>query len=287
MTISLEQLMAQQQHDVRYSYTPRDTMLYALAVGMGRDRFNEKELDFVFERRNSLKVVPSQAVTVARHNLIYECGLNVEKMLHGEQILTLHRPLPTDAELLGEHKVLNVIDKGPSKGILIETDSQVRLVSGEPLFGIYNLYFARGDGGMGSSGGVQRPAYDMPSREPDIVCMSQREGWQALLYRLTGDRNVIHGDPGVARAMGFQGPILHGSCTLGMACRDIVEHVCNYDAGRIRQLGTRFSGVFYPGERLKTEIWVDGNQISFRCHAPDRNALILDHGQCLLAPENP
>lgn len=284
MPITLDQLMAQRQDAVAYAFTERDTILYALAIGLGHDPLDETELDFVYERRGSLRAVPSQAVTVARHNLIYECGLQVEKMLHGEQVLTLHRPLPPAAEIVADHRVLSVLDKGPAKGVLIETDSQVRLKDGTPLFDLYNLYFARGDGGMGSSGGQQRPPYRMPQRQPDLVRTAQTEPRQALVYRLTGDRNAIHGDPKIAREMGFKGPILHGSCTLAIACREVLAAVCGYDNTRMRNFGTRFTSVVYPGERIETDIWIDGDQVSFRCRVPERNAVVLDHGQCLLAP---
>lgn len=284
MAIALEHLMAQQAKDVPFAWTERDTMLYALAVGMGRDPLDEQELDYCYERRGTLRAVPSQAVTLARHNLIYEIGLDVPKMLHGEQVLTLHRPLPPAAELLADHRVVQVIDKGPAKGILIESESRMRLKDGTPLFDIYNLYFARGDGGMGSSPGArQRAAHVMPQRAPDLVRSTQTAPGQALLYRLTGDRNVIHGDPAIARQMGFQGPLLHGSCTLGLACREVLAGVCDYDAARIRSFGTRFTSVMYPGDRLETEIWVDGDQVSFRCRVPERDVVVLDQGRCRIA----
>ena len=116
--------MAQRASDVAHAYTERDTMLYALAVGMGRDHLDTCELDFVYERRGTLRSVPTQAVTVARHNLIFEIGLDVPKMLHGEQKLILHRPLPPAAEVLADHRVCEVYDKGPAKGLLIETDTR-------------------------------------------------------------------------------------------------------------------------------------------------------------------
>lgn len=282
MSVTLHQLMAQRQDNVPYAYTDRDTMLYALATGMGRDPLDEQQLNFVFERRGTLRTIPSLAITVARHNLIYECGLNVEKMLHGEQVLTLHRPLPPAADLRADHRVVNIFDKGPAKGILIETDSRIRLADGTPLFDIYNLYFARGDGGIGSSGGTQKPTPAMPQRPPDMVLPYVTDRYQALLYRLTGDRNVIHADPKIARAMGFERPILHGSATLGIACRALVAGVCDYDSERIASLGTRFTAVVYPGERIDTEIWIDGREISFRCRAREREALVLDYGRCTL-----
>ncbi len=278
--VTYEFLMAQRASDVAHAYMERDSMLYAVAVGMGRDPLDSRELDYVYERRGSLRCVPSQAVTVARHNLIYDIGLVVPKMLHGEQRLTLHRPLPTAAEVLANHRVAEVHDKGPAKGLLIETETQVRMKDGTPLFDLYNLYFARGDGGIGAPAKQQRTADPMPERAPDLVRVTQTLPWQALLYRLTGDRNVIHGDPDIARQMGFKAPILHGSGTLGIACRELLAGVCDYDSSRMKTLGTRFTSIVYPGDRIETDIWVDASKVRFRCRVPERDVVVLDHGEC-------
>ena len=279
-SISYDFLMAQRASDAAHAYTERDTMLYGMAVGMGRDPFDTRELDFVYERRGTLRSVPSQAVTVARHNLIYDIGLDVPKMLHGEQKLTLHRPLPPAAEVLADHRVCEVYDRGPAKGLLIETDTRVRLKDGTALFDVHNLYFARGDGGIGSPAILHNTTQPMSERAPDLVRVTQTLPWHALMYRLTGDRNVIHADPDIARQMGFKAPILHGSGTLGIACREVLAGVCDYDPTRMKSFGTRFSSIVYPGDRIETDIWVDANQVRFRCRVPERNAVVLDHGEC-------
>ena len=282
--ITYDFLMAQRASNAAHAYTERDSMLYAIGVGMGRDPFDTRELDYVYERRGSLRCLPSQAVTVARHNLIYEIGLDVPKMLHGEQRLTLHRALPTAAEVLADHRVREVYDKGPAKGLLIETETQVRLKDGTPLFELHNLYFARGDGGIGSPATLKNTAQALPERAPDMVRVTQTLPWHALLYRLTGDRNVIHGDPDIARQMGFKGPILHGSATLGIACREVVAGALNYEEARMKTLATRFTSVVYPGDRIETDIWVDDDKVRFRCRVPERNVVVLDHGECQIEP---
>ena len=279
-SITYDFLMAQRASDAAHAYTERDSMLYGMAVGMGRDPFDTRELDFVYERRGTLRSVPSQAVTVARHNLIYDIGLDVPKMLHGEQKLTLHRPLPPAAEVLADHRVCEVYDRGPAKGLLIETDTRVRLKDGTALFDVHNLYFARGDGGIGSPAILHNTTQPMSERAPDLVRVTQTLPWHALMYRLTGDRNVIHADPDIARQMGFKAPILHGSGTLGIACREVLAGVCDYDPTRMKSFGTRFSSIVYPGDRIETDIWVDANQVRFRCRVPERNAVVLDHGEC-------
>lgn len=283
MAITLEQLLAREEKNVPYAYTQHFSMLYAMAIGMGRDPLDETELDFVYERTGRLLAVPSQAVTVARHNLIFDIGMKVEKFLHGEQALSLHRPLPAAAELVADHRVLNVIDKGADKGLLVETESKVRLADGKPLFDVYDLYFARGDGGIGGTATAQRSSHTLPQRAPDIVRKTGTLPWQALLYRLTGDRGAIHSEAKVAQAAGFEGPILHGSCLLGIACREVLAEVCAYEPARIKSCGTRFTSVFYPGERLETDIWIDDGVVSFRCRAPDRGTTVLDRGRCCVA----
>ena len=110
--------------------------------------------------------------------------------------------------------------------------------------------------------------------------MTQTLPWHALLYRLTGDRNVIHADPDMARQMGFKGPILHGSGTLGIACREVLAGVCDYDPARMKSFGARFSAIVYPGDRIETDIWIDANRVRFRCRVPERDAVVLDHGEC-------
>ena len=284
MPVTYQQLMALHAKDIPHSYTERDTMLYGYAIGMGRDPFDQRELDYVYERRGSLRAVPSQAVTVARQDLIYDIGMVVERMLHGMQKITLHRPFPIAAQVLADHQVIEVYDKGPDKGSIIEIESRVRLSDGTPLFDVHNLYVARGDGGIGGPPRQQPGPYPMPEREPDLVRVTQTIPSQALLYRLTGDRNVIHADPEIAREMGFQAPILHGSCTLAVACREVLAGVCDYDNTRMKTFGTRFTSVAYPGDRIETDIWVNGYTVAFRCRVPERNMVVLNHGECSIGP---
>ena len=278
--LTYEYLKSLKAIDVPYSYIERDSMLYSLAVGMGANPLNLDELNFVYERRDELLAIPSQAVTVARHNLIYDIGLNVPKMLHGEQILMLHQTFPNAAEMLADHHVVNVFDKGVNKGLQIQTMTQVRLKDNTPLFDLQNLYFAKADGGIGSPDVKVEKTIPMPKRKPDITRTYQTLPWQALLYRLTGDRNVIHGDPDIAKQMGFPRPILQGSATLGIACRQILSAVCQYKPSMFKSLSTRFTSVVYPGDSIDTDIWTESDRVRFRCRVPERNVVVLDHGNC-------
>lgn len=277
---NLERVLAQEQLGLLHPYFERDSMLYALAVGMGHDATDETELDFIYERRGRLRTVPTQALILARHDLIAQAGLHVEKILHGEVLLTLHRPLPASGQVRSDHRVIAAHDKGAAKGLLMETESRAFTQDGAALFDIWNLYFCRGDGGIGSSGGQQRTATVMPTRAPDLIRSFRTEPRQALIYRLTGDRNVIHADPKIARDLGFERPILHGSATLGIACREVLAGVLCYDSSRMRSIGARFTSIVYPGDTVDTHIWQDGDMVSFRCVVAQRKTTVLDHGQC-------
>lgn len=282
MPANYDKLMALQSKDVRYKYEERDTLLYAVSIGMGRDPGNAAELPYIFEKL-PLRTVPSQAVVVARQRLIWDVGLNIGKMLHGEQKLTLHRPLPAAAELLADAHIAEVYDKGPGKGAFLQLEGTVRdAADNEPLFSWMSLIFARGDGGIGGSSAKAPAPHTMPTRTPDLIATAETRPEQAALYRLNGDRNLVHIDPEVARVASFPRPILHGACTYAIACREVLAHVCAYDHTRIRTFDVRFTSVVFPGEQVETQIWLDGNVVSFRCRTPQRDVIVLDHGRCEL-----
>ena len=282
MAVNYDQLVRLRSENVPYRYEERDTLLYALSIGMARDPLNVAELPFVYETER-LRVVPTQAIVVARQRLIWDVGLNITRLLNGEQTLTFHRPLPTAADLLADAWVESVHDKGAAKGLVIQLRGIVReATNDEPLFGWGQTIFARGDGGIGGSAAKAPLPHPIPSRPADLLAVAETRPDQALLYRLTGDRNLVHIDPDFARAAGFDRPILHGACTYGIACRAVLARVCGYDPARMRSFDARFTSPVFPGEQLETEIWVDETLVSFRCRVPDRNVVVLDHGRCEL-----
>ena len=140
---------------------------------------------------------------------------------------------------------------------------------------------AEGGGFGGPSDGAPEP-HQIPDRKSDDEFFADTEPNQALIYRLSGDRNPLHSDPEIAKAAGFDAPILHGLCTYGTACRTIISNVCNYDSTLIEEFNVRFSSPVYPGEKISTEIWKDDNVISFRCWVRDRNVMVLNNGKCVL-----
>jgi len=281
--IIYDEIMQLKSTGDEFRYTDRETMLYALGIGFGRDPMNLAELKFVYE--NDLQTVPSFATVLGwGQATLARSGINYLMVVHGEQRLTLHKPLPAQAEIIADERVAGCIDKGEGKGALILMEKVIReKSSGEKLCTLGATIFARGDGGFGGPKEGAPVPHPLPERAPDMQIESETRADQAILYALSGDRNPLHRDPHVAKLAGFPRPILHGLCTYGIACRAIVSAVCNYDAKKITGLDARFSAPVFPGETIVTEIWLDGSLVSFRCKLKERQALVINNGRCTLA----
>ena len=284
MALDYDTLMSKVQTDLPFSYTDADSMLYALSVGMGTDPLDERELPFVYEQGAPLKTVPTLATALVPEMFPVGLGWDYSQILHSEQRLRLYRPLPPAADLLINKRVAGAYDRGPKLGALILLEAEGRLASDDTV--VFNMgcsIVARGDGGFGGPRGRGIPPHRPPRREPDLSCdISTRED-QALLYRLTGDRNPLHADPSQARAVGYDRPILHGLCTFGVACKAVLQTICDYDYTLIEEFDARFSAPVLPGDTITTDMWQDGNVVSFTCSVKERDAVVLRNGKCTLA----
>ena len=197
--------------------------------------------------------------------------------------LQQYRPLPPSADLLLNKRVVDVFDRGPKLGALILLEAEGRLASDDTvLFTLGCTIVARGDGGFGGPKGKGIPPHRPPHREPDLSCDIPTRPDQALLYRLTGDRNPLHADPARAAAVGFERPILHGLCTFGVACKAVLKTICDYDYTLIRQFDARFSAPVLPGDTITTDMWQEGDVVSFTCTVKERDAVVLRNGKCVL-----
>ncbi|RYG31995.1 MAG: MaoC family dehydratase [Burkholderiales bacterium] len=151
-------------------------------------------------------------------------------------------------------------------------------ISGLPYFESNSTILARGDGGIGSAGGEAPAPHRIPDRPPDAVVVFTTRADQGLWYRLNGDRNPLHTDSKAAARLNFPAPILHGLCTCGINCRAVLAAACEFDPARLVSFGVRFTQPVFIGETLTTEVWVDGDTVSFRCRAAERNAVVVDRG---------
>jgi acyl dehydratase len=214
-------------------------------------------------------------------------GIDWLGVLHGEQSLTLHAPIPSSATVVGRSRVTAVVDKG-TKGAVVYTERTITdQGTGTLLASVGMATFCRGVGGF--SGGDEPPAAPtaVPDRAPDLVHDLPTTPQSALLYRLCGDRNPLHVDPAVAARAGFERPILHGLCTFGVAAHALIAAVANYEPAALRTISARFSAPVFPGELLRTEIWQGNNDtVRFRVRATDRDVIVLDRGTAELRNPN-
>lgn len=283
---SPEALKARIFPEVRQDYTERDSIIYALGVGMGRDPLDEDELPFVFEEPE-LKALPTMAAVLAGPGFWArepDTGIAWQKVLHAEQEIVMHRPLAASGSLVAQTRVTGVVDKGEAKGAIIYSERTLRdAKTGESAATLRNTTFARGNGGCGGDDAPRPAPAAIPDRAADAAFDFKTDPGAALLYRLSGDPNPLHADPKVARDSGFRAPILHGLCSLGIAGRAILKTCADHDPSRIRSLKLRFSNPVYPGETIRTEMWKDGSDIAFRAIVVERDVVALNNGHAELA----
>jgi len=283
MSIDYDALMATSLNDDPCSYCVDDCILYALGVGFGSDPTDRDELPYVYEG-GMLSTVPTMATALSSADFTADWDWDYRQVLLVEERLDLYRALPPEGTFLANRRVAAVHDMGAGKGARVVVESEVRRAEDDTvIFTSGQTLIARADGGFGGPSGEGPERHRLPGREPDLTANVATRPDQALLFRLTGDMNPLHADPAVARGAGFDRPILHGRCTYGIACRSILQTICDYDFTLIRGFNARFTSPVYPGDTITTEMWQDRNIVSFRCKVLARNAIVIDNGRCTLA----
>jgi acyl dehydratase len=213
-----------------------------------------------------------------------DAGITRTHVVHGEQGFTIERPLPVEGTVVGTTEIDGVIDKGKDRGALVMTRTTVRdKASGTTYCTLTSTSFCRADGGFGGPAGPVREPHTLPERKPDATCDLPTLPQAALIYRLSGDYNALHADPEYAKRAGFKMPILHGRCTFSIAGHALLKTCCGYDASRLISMEGRFSSPVYPGETIRTEMWIDGRIVSFRSSVPARNVTVLNNGRAEIA----
>jgi len=262
------------------SWDSKDCLLYSLGVGAGATDPTGFELEFTTENTNEVtqKAFPTMSVvlgaTGGRGPLSHLGEVNYSKMVHGEQEVILHKPLPTSATVRSTSKISNIYDKEKAALVILETTA-TDSSDGEKMFTNISKLFFRGEGGWGGDRGPSEK-FEFPERDADHIVSYPTRTDQALLYRLNGDRNPLHSDPSFAALGGFPTPILHGLCTYGFTGRALLHAVCGSNPEKFRSMEGRFSSPVIPGEELEVHIWVDGQQAKFKTFASDR--VVLDNG---------
>jgi acyl dehydratase len=266
------------------SWAERDTILYGLSLGIGRDPSDERELRYVYEK--GLVALPTQAAAMAQgagSSLL--SSLNYRQALDAGRRIELNGLLPVSGEFELSTVVIEAVDKGVEKGALVTRRTEIRTVGAEKaIASVLTSTFARGDGGTSAPKTSRLPPLQPPpDRTPDHLIKTETTSGQALLYRLNGDRNPLHVDPARARHAGFPRPILHGMCTFGIACHAIIRAMLDDRVDAVKSLGARFSAPVYPGDELLVRCWSEQSAIQFEVSVPERSGNVITAGYLELA----
>jgi acyl dehydratase len=282
--IDYRQLLGKTVDERETHFRVEDTILYALAVGFGADPGDARQLRYVYEE--NLVALPCMSLVLGYPGFWLkdpQYQVDWPKLLHAEEAFEIHAPLPVAGSVTGRTVVTGIVDRGTEKGAYLYSTKEVRAADGNLLATVNSATAARGDGGFDGPTGPVPPPVQIPARAPDFVCDLPSLPQQALLYRLCGDMNPLHADPAIATRAGFERPILHGRCTMGIAQHAIIRACCDYDAARLRGMRVRFTAPFLPGETLRTSLWHDGGQVYFTAASLERGVTVLNNGLATLA----
>ena len=265
----------------RRRWSSKDSLIYALGVGAGaQDPLAELEFTTENSQDVSQRALPTMPVVLGAGVAGAYASIgsfNPAMLVHGEQSVALARELPVEGELEAVTEVVGVFDKG--SGALVVTETTASLVDdGQPLYTTRSGAFIRGEGGFGGDRGPSS-TFAAPERAPDHEVAYATRTDQALLYRLSGDRNPLHSDPKFAAMAGFDRPILHGLCTYGFTGRGLLHALCGGDPALFRSMTGRFSSPVFPGETLTVRIWVEGEGRALFQTAGGDGRVVLDAGQ--------
>ncbi len=262
--------------EVEHAYGERDSILYALGAGFGADPLDTAQLAFVYEPW--LKAAPTMATVLAHPGVWYKnIGIDYVKVVHASERIEIFHPLPPQGVLVARNRVVDFIDRGHRKGGFLVSERDIRdKATGLKLATVTQTAFCRADGGRGGTSTVSPVPHKVPDRAPDAVCSLPTTTQAALIYRLSGDPNPLHIDPAIAALAGFPRPILHGLATYGVVGHALLRTLCGYDTARLRAMDCRFTSPVYPGDTIRTEMWQDGETVSFRALVGEK--AVVDNG---------
>jgi len=282
MPIEPQKALAAKFAPTQSSYEPDDVILYHLGIGAGVPPTDPNELEYGYEK--NLKVLPSFGVVPVFSSMgaslfnVEGLKFNPAMLLHGEQDIEIHRPLPIQAKLENQVRIAGIHDKGKAALVVLEVSTSE---GGSPLFTNRFSLFLRGEGGFGGDSGP-KAGNEAPARAPDLTVESKTLPQQALLYRLSGDKNPLHADPDFAKMAGFDTPILHGLCSFGIVCKAAVDRALGGDVAKVARYQARFAGVFFPGETMVTSIWREGGQLIVAAKSKERGTPVLSNAALTL-----
>lgn len=282
MPMNLESVGAVSEPGQR-SWTSKDALLYALGVGAGQTDPTGSELEFTTENSQNTpqRVLPTFPVIIGMGaGAMPSFGeINWAMLVHGEQSIEVFGEIPAEGTVESVTKIVGIYDKGSGALAVMETESKY-VDSGKPAFKVRMGAFIRGEGGFGDSRGPELPSrVKAPDRAPDEAVTYATRADQALLYRLSGDRNPLHSDPAFAALAGFPKPILHGLCTYGVTGRALLHALAGSDPARFKGMDARFSRPVMPGDVLTVGMWRDGDGTAIFQTVTQDGTVVIDGGK--------
>ncbi|MGQ0824431.1 MAG: MaoC/PaaZ C-terminal domain-containing protein [Actinomycetota bacterium] len=264
------------------SWDHKDALLYALGVGAGQTDPTGFELEFTTENSQDTpqRVLPTFPVIVGMGagRMPSFGDFNWAMLVHGEQAIEVFGPIPAEGTVVSTTRIVGIYDKGSGALAVMETESKYK-DTGAPAFNVRFGAFVRGEGGFGDSRGDALPTRPkVPERAPDAETTYGTRSDQALLYRLSGDRNPLHSDPAFAKLAGFPKPILHGLCTYGFTGRALLYTLCGSDAAKFRAMDARFSKPVMPGDTLTVKMWNEGSGEALFQTVTQDGTVVIDGG---------
>jgi acyl dehydratase len=264
MPIDPDVAIGAQLPDRSFSWTSSDVLLYHLGIGAGAragDNLDPRALRYTLDDEH-LQVLPSFGIVAPTFHEtdpppldLPGCDISLSQVVHGSQAIEVTGPLPTSGSATLSTRISDVWDKG--KAAVIWQEGVARSADGDQLWTVRSSIFVRGEGGWGGDRGAST-AVQVPDRKPDADATYDVTPQQALLYRLSGDRNPLHADPEFARTAGFPAPILHGLCSYGIVLRTVTDDLLGGDAAQVGSFTAKFAGVVFPGETIRVQAWDSG-----------------------------
>ena len=294
---------------VEREWSSTDCLLYAFGVGAGSLDATGLELEFTTENsagieqqvlptfasilgagnravpRNSARTSPATSseaspageAPTGRQATFAFGTFDPAMLVHGEQSIELHGAIPPAGKVRTTTTVSGIYDKGSGAVVMLSARS-VDAVDGTPRFATGTSLFIRGEGGFGGPRGPEGGLEPIPERDPDEVVSYETRPDQALLYRLSGDRNPLHSDPVfAARAQGSTSPYSTGCAPTGSRAGPCCTQLCGSDPRKFGKMAGRFTRPVEPGDTLDVAIWREDDGARYRT-TTRRGVIAIDWG---------
>lgn len=254
-------------------WTAKDCPLNALGVGARPERTG------VHDGQHARRAAPNaahQARVLGVDMSVLKAAGEVDsvRVVHAEQGVDLLASPPVAGSGTATTRLVEVWDKGAAA---VTTETELVTEDGTLLARSRSSLFIKRAGGWGGERGPSA-GDSTPDGSPDATVTYATRDDQALLYRLSGDRNPLHSDPWFARRAGFDRPILHGLCTYGFTGRAVLQEAAGGDPDRVRSPSARFARPVYPGDVLHVDLWRTGDEVRFQT-GTEAGTAVLSHGR--------